>query len=114
MPGTPGMTQRQRSGLDARQRIWNTVRVFKQVSIEQAQATAEVSASNAQKYLRALLRAGYLQIARPKQSGKTGGHAIYRLARNTGPRAPIVRTGGDGVYDPNQDVFYPFQAGGHD
>jgi hypothetical protein len=46
----------------------------------------EVTVEAAQDYCRALLGAGYLAVAKKAVPGKT--QAIYRLIRNTGPRAP--------------------------
>jgi len=109
MPGTPGMQQRHRAGLDIRQQAWNSIRVLKRFTSAQVEATAEISRDNLRKYLKALDRAGYLVLAKPKRNGKSLGHAVWRLARDSGPRAPIVRTAGSGVYDPNQDTLYPYQ-----
>lgn len=62
-------------------------------------ATAEIGESLAQKYVLALQRAGYLAVLQPKRSGVTGGHAQYRLVRNTGPVAPRINQ--DGIFDAN-------------
>jgi hypothetical protein len=54
-----------------------------------AHATTEetlVTLETAQDYCRSLLGAGYLGVARKAVPGKT--EAIYRLIKNTGPRAP--------------------------
>ena len=84
------------------------MRVLKIFSRQEVISTASISSVNLKKYLPALVRAGYVGIARPKQNGKSQGHVIYRLTRNTGPRAPIPRTDDSGMYDPNQDMLYPF------
>lgn len=110
MPGIPGMHHgRPRVG-NARQRAWNMVRLFKRFTAEQIAAPAEISVANLQKYLKALAASGYLALARPKQNGKTMGHAVWQLARNSGPRCPIVRNDSSGVYDPNHDRLYPYPA----
>lgn len=116
MPGVEGMTQRHRAGLDVRQQAWASMRVFKVFTTEQIEATAGITRDNLRKYVKALHRAGYLCIARPKQNGKSQGHAIWRLARNSGTRAPIVRMDGSGVYDPNHDALYSYreEAPAHD
>lgn len=90
------------------------MRVLKQFTSAQLEATAEVGPTNLKKYLPALAKAGYLRLARPKRNGQTGGHAVWRLARDTGIKAPIVRFDGSGVYDPNRDVVYPYPVAGHD
>jgi hypothetical protein len=107
MSGVTGMQQRRRSGLDVRQQAWNSIRVLKRFTAAQIEATAEIQEENLRKYLKALAAAGYLAQVRPKQNGRPGGHAIWRLARDSGPRAPLVRYDGSGVYDPNQDQLYP-------
>jgi hypothetical protein len=109
MPGTPGMHQRHRLGLDIRQQAWNSIRVLKRFTTAQIEATAAISRDNLRKYLKALHQTGYLVQVRPKQNGKSLGHAVWRLARDSGPRAPIGRTDGSGVYDPNQDTLYPYR-----
>lgn len=109
MPRTPGATSQTHRVVCARQRLWNSICVLKRFTSAQIEATAEVSPANLQKYLQALARAGYLVLVRPKQNGKSLGHAVWRLARDSGPRAPIVRTDGSGVYDPNHDTLYPYR-----
>jgi hypothetical protein len=107
MPRAPGSSSKTHRVVCARQRLWNSIRVLKRFTAAQIEATAEVSPANLQKYLLALDRSGYLVKVRPKQNGCPGGHALWRLARDSGPRAPIVRNDGSGVYDPNQDQLYP-------
>jgi hypothetical protein len=109
MSRTPGATSQTHRVVCARQRLWNSIRVFKRFTSGQLEATAEVTRANLQKYLLALSRSGYLALARPKQNGKSLGHAVWRLARDSGPHAPIVRTDGSGVYDPNQNQLYPYR-----
>lgn len=73
------------------QNMWTAMRQLKSFSPRDlaAQATTEeteVTLETAQEYCRALLGAGYLTVARKAVPGKTP--AIYRLTKNTGPRAP--------------------------
>ncbi|MFN4058193.1 MAG: hypothetical protein ACK4HW_08430 [Roseinatronobacter sp.] len=49
----------------------------------------EVSPERAREYCQTLLRAGYLRVVRQAISGKR--EAVYRLIRNTGPKAPRLR-----------------------
>lgn len=107
MCGAPGMVARAPMGeTEARQRMWQSMRRLPEFTTADLVATAEVGYSNAKKYLRALRVAGYLRCARPVRSGATGGHAVYRLARNTGPFAP--RIGKGALRDPNLE---PHQRG---
>jgi hypothetical protein len=109
MPGVEGMTQRRRVGLDVRQHAWSSMRVFKVFTTEQIEATAGITRDNLRKYIKALHKSSYLRIARPKQNGRSQGHTVWRLIRDSGARAPIVRMDGSGVYDPNHDVVYPYR-----
>ena len=105
---TPGAYSTSRPQTDIRQQAWNSIRVFKVFTTAQVASTARIGKSNLRKYLGSLHRAGYIVISRPKQNGKSQGHTIYRLARDTGPKHPLPRRDGTGVYDQNQDVLYPF------
>lgn len=98
--GKPGMRkQAPQRGLQARQRIWKSMRMLRQFTVADLEATAEAERSHIGHYLRALTAAQYVQCEQPVQSGKRGGHATYRLLRSTGPVAP--RLSSDGVYDAN-------------
>jgi hypothetical protein len=110
MARTAGSATRSHRVSGARQRAWNMIRLFKRFTADQIAAPAEISVANLQKYLKALAASGYLILARPKQNGKTMGHAVWQFVRNTGPRCPIVRNDQSGVYDPNQDRLYPYPA----
>lgn len=114
MPGVPGMTQKRRAGESMRQRAWTAMRIFKTFSVAQIEATAEIERENLRKYLKALHRAGYLVLHRPKRNGQAGGHAVWRLARDSGPTAPHPLHGGAGVYDPNSGAVHPFRDDAHD
>ena len=75
------------------QNMWTAMRQMKSFSPREVAAHAtteetEVTLEAAQDYCRALLGAGYLAVARKAVPGKTA--AIYRLTKNTGPRAPRV------------------------
>lgn len=83
----------------ARQKMWNSMRQLHTFSVADLESTAEVGASHAQKLIKMLSNHGYLRLERPKREGVTGGHAIWRLARNTGPVVP--RFGRSGVVDVN-------------
>lgn len=91
---TLGAHSKRRPAQELRQRAWNSMRVLRVFTTAQIAATAEISAVNLRKFLPALVRSGYIRVEKPKQNGKAQGHAIWRLARNTGPRAPIVRSDG--------------------
>lgn len=60
--------------------------------------TVRVSAEDATAYCQTLQRAGYLRVERKAVPGKR--EAIYRLTRNTGPQAPVLKRV-RAVVDPN-------------
>ena len=109
MARTPGsrnlITHRQPK---ARDRIWASMRIMVRFSIPELVATAETTKANAAKYVRGLAHAGYLRVVAPKRNGAKGGHAVYQLIRNTGPRAPRLTRDGQ-TFDMNERQFH---AGG--
>jgi hypothetical protein len=85
-------------GTQARQRMWQAMRVARQFSAADIVATAEVTPNHARKYLRMLAAHGYIACIRERQSGVAGAGTLWRLARDTGPYAPRV---GKQLRDPN-------------
>ena len=73
------------------QNMWTAMRQLKSFSprdlaAQAATADTAVTVEAAQDYCRALLGAGYLAVAKKALPGRSP--AIYRLTKNTGPRAP--------------------------
>lgn len=89
-----------------RSRIWQSMRVLRRFTVPDLAATAEVSEDRAREFVRWLHRIGYLRQLR-HATGNPGGHALYQLVRDTGPKP--VRVGRDGIYDPNTRDFFPWQ-----
>lgn len=89
----------------ARDRAWQSMRILRRFTLPDLIATAEISADNARKYVRGLRRSGYITIDTPKAEGKKNGHEIYRLTRDTGPKAPRLQKDGN-TYDPNEHQVY--------
>ena len=89
----------------ARDRAWQSMRILHQFTLPQLVATAEISIANVRKYCNGLERAGFLRLTTPRKSGVKGGHKVYLLINNTGPKAPRLRTNGI-TYDPNQHKTY--------
>ncbi len=83
----------------ARQKMWQAMRVLRIFTIADLEATAEATRTHAQRYVRALIRNQYVRIKQPRQSGKAGGAAVHQLIRDSGPLAP--RIGFKGLLDPN-------------
>lgn len=92
----------------AEERMWFAMRksggVFSanDVSMWANSESLPVSVSDAGKYCRSLLDAGYLRCE-VKADGK-GRPALYRMIRDTGPRAPIERRM-RGLLDPNTNQY---------
>ena len=89
----------------ARDRAWQSMRILRQFTSADLVATAEIGTDNARCYIRGLRRAGYLIVTRKKQEGKKSGHEVYRLVRNTGPKAPRLQSDGN-TYDPNTHEIF--------
>lgn len=77
------------------------MRILRTFTVPDLTATADASETNTVKYVRGLYRAGYLRCVRQKDSGRRGGHPVYRLVRDTGPLAPRLQRDGT-TYDPNR------------
>lgn len=82
-----------------RSRMWQSMRVLRSFTIADVITSAEVGASAAMKYVGYLRKAGYVRCVVPRERGRTGAHAQFRLVTDTGPHAP--RIGAHGVCDPN-------------
>lgn len=90
--------------------LWRAMRIHKQFDFRELAAfastdTLRVASNTARAYCQMLARAGYLQIVRPS---KPGTPARYRLAKYTGPKAPMIQRVRH-LYDPNlgQVVWHP-------
>ena len=89
----------------ARDRAWQSMRIMRRFTLPDLMATAEISHDNAKKYVRGLVLSGYVRVVVERASGRKGGHAVYQLLRDTGPRAPRLQTDGR-TYDPNEHRIY--------
>ncbi len=89
----------------ARDRAWQSMRILRRFILPDLISTAEISHANITKYVGGLRRSGYIVVDKPQSSGKKGGYQIYRLVRNTGPKAPRLQSNGN-TYDPNEEKVY--------
>ncbi|MDE2468834.1 MAG: hypothetical protein KGL35_08840 [Bradyrhizobium sp.] len=81
-----------------RTRMWQSMRILRQFTVEEIVATACVSAQAAYRYINALAGDGYLECLRSYKAGRGDPHrALWKIKRDTGPFAPI----GGGRGDPN-------------
>jgi hypothetical protein len=98
--------------LGLRARAWWVMRKNRRFTLPDllttlADGTQKEPAGNLGRYLRHLARAGILEIETERVSdGKltSNGLLSYRLIKDVGPKAPVVRQ--DGVYDPNAGALY--------
>lgn len=116
----PGYRRKNQKSL--RQRLWNAMRghaageICKAFSLpdlltlsledgEESQAAY----NNAQQYVRCLKKTGYLLTLTQRQQGTrpgSNGFQRYKLKRDTGDTAPVVRQSDKSVFDPNtREVF---------
>ena len=97
-----------------RYKAWQTMRVLRKNGTTwtrpELAALCECAVAALQDYIGGLVRHGYVEVARAQRKGRRGGHARYRLARDTGPRAPRVRCTG-ALYDGNLDRVIPPEGG---
>lgn len=99
-----------------RKRLWRAMRIRRKFTIGDLimLSTTGVDKSpktNAQKYVRFMVRAGYLlEMPRRIPDGKLTSNGLkqYMLSRNNGPAAPVVRVAKKEVYDPNIRQSFPY------
>lgn len=96
-----------------RQRAWWVMRARKTLSLPELLATLadgseKDAAGNLGRYLKRLAQAGFLAA----QARRTGsGHLRYRVTRDNGRLAPVVRQSAGVVFDPNSGEVFPLGGG---
>lgn len=98
MPGKKGQQRHPKN--TARQKAWQAMRIMRQFSVGDIEATAEVKRSNIQKYMSVLIQCGYVKKLGWVDRGKRGGYERLLLMEDTGPASPLVRKEG-GLRDRN-------------
>jgi hypothetical protein len=74
----------------AREKLWSAMRVLREFDLPTLTMTSGASRRSAEELINVLHRAGHLrQLVRGNPT--TGVWSTYRLVRNSGPKAPIVR-----------------------
>lgn len=80
-------------------RMWKTMRVLGAFTIVELMTVSNVPCGNAQNYVFALKKAGYIRRENKQKTGtRQGNYYTYRLIKNTGPKAPTMRVV---IHDPN-------------
>jgi len=89
-------------GITAQERMWKVMRGLRRFTTEDIVQLAEVSWNFANRYCRALRYIGYLrEDGRQKLTpGRGKKQIVYRLVKDTGPKAPTIRAVCE-VRDPN-------------
>ena len=92
-----------------RQRAWWVIRARKTFSLPEllltlADGSEKDAAGNLGRYLKRLSQAGFLALT--GRRAETG-HLRYRVTRNNGRLAPVVRTKTREVFDPNTGEVFP-------
>ncbi len=116
-----GVRKNNKTGL--RQRLWNAMRQtagfegrgsFSLPDILLLALNKDEAGSrtydNAQKYMSALKKTGYLLTINRRQPGSrpgSNGFSVYRLQRDSGEQCPIHRMRKKAVYDPNTHEVFP-------
>lgn len=92
-----------------RQRAWRIMRMGESFTVQQLTMAAagdedQTPENNLQRYIRALCQAGYLIEMRMRQKGThltSNGFKRFKLIKNTGPQAPVVRRHRNSLFDRN-------------
>jgi hypothetical protein len=97
-----------------RQRAWNVMRIQPSFTIRHIAMVASAGTGNPEKNLQkwflGLERAGYLSRLGQRQPGDrpgSNGCVRYRLARDTGPHAPVLSDVHGLIRDPNSGKDFP-------
>lgn len=95
---------------DGRDRLWRTMKMLKVFTARDLAITASVedgivAESEAETYVRFLVRAGYVAVQTAAKPGRGGRTATYRFVRSTGPLAPMI-TRLKAVWDPNTGTIH--------
>jgi hypothetical protein len=85
---------------DMRDRVWKVIRGLTAFTYDDIITLAGVHESSVSVYLRKLYHAGYVRRAGRQAAADGRLKAVWRLAKNTGPKAPVPC---QCLYDPNID-----------
>jgi hypothetical protein len=98
--------QRTANTSPAKDKLWQSMRIMRGGFTAGELATVcEVGVTNAEKYLRALRKAGFVRLAGKHTPGQAGSAGRFTLVRNSGPLSPIQHKRG-GMYDRNTSTRY--------
>lgn len=87
--------------MTAQDKIWRVIRgLGQEFTVEDVMVLVHERYSTVSVYVSVLRKAGYLRKTGSRRSPNGGGQSLYRLIKNTGPKAPMQRRC---LYDPNTD-----------
>jgi hypothetical protein len=92
-----------------RDRMWATMRTLRKFRIADLETLAGATRDNAQRYVGALEKTGFLSRLRAEAGTAPTSNGICRwlLIRNSGPAAPVYKAKAAEVYDRNTGSTYP-------
>jgi len=86
-----------------RSKCWRAMRMMRRFALCDLMAASGTGKSNVSEFIRGLVANGYVRLEASTRGGVKGEHAVYVLARDTGPFSP--RVGKDGrLWDPNLEA----------
>lgn len=102
-----------RQGQTGQQLIWNALRINRVVVASSVVAVTQCTRKAVEGYLRTLEKCGYITCRKvdtrlPNKEIECH-ESVWKLVRETGPKAPIYRRG-IGCWDQNQSCLYPFST----
>ncbi len=97
----------------ARRQAWQSMRIMRRFTHADILTTAAINKSNLGKYITGLLRCNFIDLAQPRVNGRPGSNDVLRIARDNGPRPPILHKDGS-MTDPNTgERWIPEGVEGH-
>lgn len=90
MAGKSGQVQYRRKPGTARAGIWMVMRILRSFTVPDLARTSGANEENCAKYVRALVRHGFVRKRPGFRGGRLGVYQSYMLVRNTGPDHPIM------------------------
>lgn len=102
VPQVAGVLDPNRPGqrMDGMNRVWVVMRMAKCFDVGHLVGMTGLRRETVQTYLGRFVTAGYVEVVRPRDSGRSDGGGMYELVKDTGPLAPVFKRGGE-VFDPN-------------
>lgn len=110
-PRGPMQAAKRPRKITTRDRAWHAMRLLKKFSIDDVIERAGGERHNVGRYILALEGAGYLVALRrqPGNAPSSNGFRRFFLARDTGPKTPLLRNKSREILDPNTNETHRVQ-----